>query len=85
MGRTERPFRGWKGALEYLGAHPNVPRTAGDVAGALGITVGAAWVLLERCRLFSNLRSRKEGGKRFYTLTEKGKKLVKSGFQREKA
>lgn len=62
-----------------------MPRTAGQVAAALGITVGAAWVLLERCRLFSNVRTRKEGRKRFYTLTEKGKRLVKAGFLREKA
>ena len=84
MGRPERALRGWKGVLSYLAATPRTPRTAGDVAGALGVTVGCAWVLLERCRLFSNLRSRKEGGRRFYSITEKGKTLVEAGFFREK-
>lgn len=76
--------KGWKAVLSYLAKAEAAWRTADEVAEALGVVHGTAWVLLERCRLFSNLRSRKEGGKRYYQVTEKGKKLVKAGFERGK-
>lgn len=79
---AQRAEKGWRAVLVYLAKAAGGWRTAGQVSEALGIVHGAAWVLLERCRLFSNLRSQKEGGKRFYQITEKGQKLVKSGFKR---
>ena len=75
-------LRGWRGVLEYLAASPRTERTAEAVGKALGITRGAAWILLERCRLFSNVRSRKEGLRRLFSITPKGKKLVEDGFER---
>lgn len=79
---TQRELRGWKAVLSYLAKAPGGWRTAEEVAAALGVVHGTAWVLLERCRLFSNLRSQKEGGKRYYQITKKGQKLVESGFKR---
>lgn len=75
-------YRGWKGVLRFIASSPRTPRSCGQVADALGITTGAAWVLLERCRLFSNLRKVREGARGYYEITKKGKALVAADFKR---
>lgn len=82
---TQETKKGWRAVLLYLAGRAPGWASAADVAEALKISPGAAWMLLERSRLFSNLRSQKEGGKRYYQITKKGQKLVDSGFKRGKA
>lgn len=76
---------GWRAVLVYLAAAPRTGHSIAQVGRKLGCVPGAAWVLLERCRLYSTVRAEKGLGRKLYFITSKGKSLVEAGFRRDKA
>lgn len=71
---------GWKDVLTHLSRVKEA--TLAELATALGVSKGAAWVVAERCRLFSNLRKVRVGREVVYEITPQGRALVRSKFKR---
>lgn len=76
---------GWRAVLVFLSKRPQTGHSIAQVGAELGCVPGAAWILLERCRLYSTVRAEKDAGRKLYFITKKGKSLVEAGFRREKA